>query len=94
MQAHYSRPISIRELADLIPMSEGQFCRFFKAMTRQTPIEYLNAYRITQANELLRFTDRKIADIAMEVGFGHISYFIKVYRKVMKTTPSRYRLSL
>lgn len=91
MQAHYSRPLSIKELAGLIPMSEGQFCRFFKAMTRQTPIEYLNAYRISRANELLRSTDRKIADIALEVGFGHISYFIKVFRKAMKATPSQFR---
>ncbi|MDF2927367.1 MAG: AraC family transcriptional regulator [Paenibacillaceae bacterium] len=94
MQAHYNRQIPVRELADLIPMSEGQFCRFFKSMTRQTPIEYLNTYRITRANELLRSTDRKIADIAMEVGFGHISYFIKVYRKVMNVPPSRFRMEV
>ncbi|WP_424766436.1 hypothetical protein [Paenibacillus sp. sgz302251] len=34
MQQHYNRPIRISEIADQIPMSEGQFCRFFKVMTR------------------------------------------------------------
>lgn len=91
IQEHYGRPIRISELAGLIPMSESQFCRFFKTMTRQTPVEYLNAYRIKRAVELLRRTDRKISDIALEVGFDHISYFIKVFQKHMKATPSEFR---
>lgn len=91
MQQHYDRPIRIRELAEQIPMSEGQFSRFFKAMTRQTPVEYLNAYRIKQAAELLRSSDRKVSDIALEVGFEHISYFIRVFRKAMLVTPAQFR---
>ncbi|WP_342770009.1 AraC family transcriptional regulator [Paenibacillus cellulosilyticus] len=91
MQQHYDRPLRIRELADLVPMSEGQFIRFFKSMTHKTPIDYLNSYRVRRAAELLRDTDRKISDIALEVGFEHVSYFIKVFRKQHKTTPSEYR---
>ncbi len=91
MQEHYHRPIRIAEIAEQIPMSEGQFCRFFKAMTRQTPIEYLNAYRIRQAAELLLSPDRKIATVALDVGFDHLSYFVKVFRKLMKCTPSQFR---
>lgn len=91
MQEHYDRPIRISELASLIPMSESQFCRFFKRMTRQTPVEYLNAFRVKRAAELLRRTDRKISDIALEVGFDHISYFIRVFQRTMKATPSQYR---
>lgn len=91
MQHNFHRPIRIAELADQIPMSEGQFCRFFKTMTRQTPIEYLNAYRIRQATELLLEPERKISAIAFDVGFEHISYFVKVFRKTMKCTPSQFR---
>ena len=53
MHNHFHHKITIGELAALIPMSEGQFNRFFKAMTRTTPIEYLNAYRINKAAEQL-----------------------------------------
>lgn len=91
MQQHYQRPIRIAELAEQIPMSEGQFCRFFKSMTRQTPIEYLNAFRIRKAAELLEMPHAKIANVAMDVGFDHISYFVKVFRARMKCTPSEYR---
>jgi AraC-like DNA-binding protein/mannose-6-phosphate isomerase-like protein (cupin superfamily) len=93
MQEHYGRPIRIAELAEQIPMSEGQFSRFFKSMTHQTPVEYLNGYRIKKAAELLLQPDAKIAAVAMDVGFDHISYFVKVFRSRMKCTPSEYRKS-
>lgn len=91
IQQNYSRPIRLHELANLIPMSEGQFCRFFKSMTRQTPTDYINSFRIRQAVNLLRQEDRKISDIALDVGFDNISYFIRVFRKAMNCSPSEYR---
>ncbi|GAA0404537.1 AraC family transcriptional regulator [Paenibacillus motobuensis] len=94
IQDHYGQPIRLSELAALIPMSEGQFCRFFKSMTRQTPVDYINSYRIRQAVELLRRTDRKISDIALEVGYDNISYFIRVFRKTMNCSPSEFRKKL
>lgn len=91
IQDNYQEPIRTRDLSELIPMSEGQFCRFFKAMTRKTPVDYINSYRIRQAAELLQQSDRKISDIAFDVGFDNVSYFIKVFRKAMKCSPSEFR---
>lgn len=91
MQEHYGRQIRIAQLAEQIPMSEGQFSRFFKSMTRQTPVEFLNAYRIKKAAELLKQPEAKVSSVAMDVGFDHISYFVKVFRSRMKCTPSEYR---
>lgn len=91
IQDHYPHPIRVEELAALLPMSVGQFCRFFKSLTRKTPVEYINTYRIRQAADLLRQTDRKISDIAYDVGFDNLSYFIKVFRRIMHTSPSDYR---
>ncbi|WP_151733267.1 AraC family transcriptional regulator ['Paenibacillus yunnanensis' Narsing Rao et al. 2020] len=91
IQENYREPIRLSDLSELIPMSEGQFTRFFKAMTRKTPVDYINSYRIRQAADLLQQTDRKISDIALEVGFDNVSYFIKVFRKGMKCSPSEFR---
>ncbi|WP_379132062.1 helix-turn-helix domain-containing protein [Paenibacillus sp. sgz500958] len=91
IQDNYQEPIRTRDLSDLIPMSEGQFCRFFKSMTRKTPVEYINSYRVRQAAALLQQSDRKISDIALEAGFDNASYFIKVFRKEMKCSPSEFR---
>ncbi|WP_340021446.1 AraC family transcriptional regulator [Paenibacillus sp. FSL K6-1096] len=91
IQDHYQEPIRTRDLAGLIPMSEGQFCRFFKSMTRKTPVDYINSYRVRQAAALLQQSDRKISGIAMDVGFDNVSYFIKVFRKAMNCSPSEFR---
>ncbi|WP_138493322.1 AraC family transcriptional regulator [Paenibacillus pinistramenti] len=91
IQQEYDKPIRLKDLAELIPMSEGQFCRFFKSMTGQTPVDYINSYRIRQAAGMLTQTERKISDIALEVGFDNISYFIRVFRKMMKCSPSAFR---
>lgn len=91
IQDNYQEPIRTRDLSELIPMSEGQFCRFFKSMTRKTPVDYINSYRIRQAAALLQQSDRKISDIAMDVGFDNVSYFIKVFRKAMNCSPSEFR---
>lgn len=87
----YMHRITIKEIASLVFMSEGHFCRFFKAMVRQTPIEYINSYRINIAADLIEHSNRKILDIAMEVGFDNLSYFIKKFREQLSCTPAQYR---
>ncbi|MCR8659505.1 helix-turn-helix transcriptional regulator [Paenibacillus endoradicis] len=91
IQTNYNHPLKISQIAEQIPMSDGQFCRFFKSMTRQTPIEYVNSYRIRRACELLLDPSNKISTVALDVGFDHMSYFVKVFRQQMNCTPSEYR---
>lgn len=87
----YGQKIKIGELAAMISMSEGHFCRYFKSLVHQTPVQYINAWRIGKAVELLETTDRKVIDIALETGFDNPSYFIRKFREQMHCTPSEYR---
>jgi AraC-like DNA-binding protein len=89
--SNYMNRITIKEMATLIYMSEGHFCRFFKTMVRQTPIEYINSLRINKAADLIQQTNRKILDIALEVGFDNLSYFIRKFRSLLNCTPAQYR---
>lgn len=91
IQKNYEREIHISELSRIANMSEGHFCRFFKKIVLKTPIEYINYYRVIKAAALLKSTDRKLLDIAMEVGFNNFSYFIGRFKQYMNTTPARYR---
>ncbi|MCG7377035.1 AraC family transcriptional regulator [Paenibacillus sp. ACRSA] len=88
---HYPEALRLKELADEANMSEGHFCRFFKQMVQKSPVDYINYYRVQQACYLLENTDHKIVDIAMDVGFEHLSYFITTFKKHKSTTPSQYR---
>lgn len=91
MHEHYPFPIKLGELAGLLDMSEGHFCRFFKSMVHKSPVDYLNRYRTQQACRLLESSSHKIVEIAMEVGFDSLSYFISVFKQHQGCTPSQYR---
>jgi len=88
---NYNKPLTIKELSLQLNMSEGHFCRTFKAFTFKTPIDYLNYYRTTKAQEFLINSDKKILEISMDVGFNNLSYFINIFKKNTGFTPSEFR---
>ncbi|MHA6533946.1 AraC family transcriptional regulator [Paenibacillus sp. BAC0078] len=91
IQANYKEEISLKALADILPMSEGQFCHAFKEVMNMPPIAYVIRYRLLQSCSLLMETDWKIADIAKSVGFNNISYFNREFFKAIGCSPSKYR---
>lgn len=91
IETRYTDKIYLRELAELAGMSESRFSQFFKKTMRLSPMAYINRLRVEKAAELLRETDRKLLDIALEVGFGHPGYFIRRFRELTGMTPAEYR---
>lgn len=88
---NYLEPITIESLAQVSGYSVSHFTRFFKTMTGNTPIEYINRQRIYYACKKLKETDQKILDIALESGFNHVGHFIRTFEKHMGSTPHDYR---
>lgn len=93
IEQNYTYEVTIAELAGLIPMSEGQFCRIFKQTMNRTPMQYIMRYRIMQSCRMLIDTNKKIAEIANETGFNNISYYNKVFLNIVGCTPKQYRRS-
>lgn len=91
MKENYAYEISLAELAAILPMSEGQFCRVFKQTMKMSPMQYLMRYRILQSCRLLQETDKKVGEIANLSGFNNISYFNKVFLQTIGCTPKEYR---
>lgn len=88
---HYGDKIFLRELAGLLNLNEQYFCRFFKKAVGQTPVAYINQYRIRQAISLLEDTNLPVTDICLECGFNNISNFLREFRKQTGCTPIQYR---
>lgn len=57
-----------------------------------TLTEYVNRKRIEQAINLLHKTDKQIQSIASECGIHDTNYFIKLFKRYTRLTPSQYRL--
>lgn len=91
MRANFDKPITLTDMADAAEMSPKYFCGFFKQMTRKSPIEYLNTYRIEQASKMLLNSGKSVTETAFACGFNDLSYFIKTFKTHKNTTPARFR---
>ena len=91
LQLHFAESISLKQVADLVYMSESNFCKFFKKATSTTFSDYLNDLRINEACHLLLSTEDNISKIAQDSGFESLSYFNRVFLRKKQLTPSRFR---
>lgn len=91
MKEHYRQEIKVEELAAMTFLSRNYFCTCFKECTGVTVLEYIQGLRIEQACRLLRGSDRKVIDIALDVGYSDIKFFNRLFKKITGKTPSEYR---
>ncbi len=91
IQNNFYTKISLKEVADLIFLTESNFCKFFKKATGKTYSDYLNELRINEACRLLVQTEKSINQISFECGFESLSYFNRVFLSKKEMTPSKYR---
>jgi AraC-like DNA-binding protein len=64
---------------------------FFKRVTGQSFLAYLNRFRIAKAQSLLASTDSPISAVSQQIGFCDQSHFGVVFRKLVGMTPLAYR---
>ena len=83
--------ISLISVANHVAMSAAYFSTVFSQTTGQSFISYLTAMRMEKAKELLRSTNMKLSDIALEIGYNEPNYFSHVFRKSEGMTPKEYR---
>ncbi|RAU95712.1 helix-turn-helix domain-containing protein [Paenibacillus sp. YN15] len=88
---HYTRRITLEELAGIAHMSSTAFSRYFTRYNGIGPAQYIKRKRIAQAIRLLEETDRTILDIAMDCGFQNISNFYKAFHSLTRQAPGDYR---
>ncbi len=91
IEEHYSEKITLETLSLYAGISEYHLAHTFKKCTGQSPIEYINHYRLSLAANRLIETDEQIIIIAIDTGFNNISYFNRIFKKRFGVTPREYR---
>ncbi len=91
LHQHYSHPFSRWEIAETIGVSEDYLTRVFNRELEISPWDYLNRYRVLQAQNLLKTTRHSMSVIARQVGFSDAAYFSRVFHKVMRISPQAFR---
>ncbi len=90
IQENYYNDITLDDLSAMCSMNTNYFCKCFKNTTAETPIGYIQRYRIEMACEFL-LSGTSITDTAYACGFNDTSYFINVFKKHIGTTPKQYK---
>jgi AraC-like DNA-binding protein len=88
---HYSNKLKLKELANVANMSVTSFSSLFKYMTGVSPMAYLIRTRVLNAAWLLRDTNMRVLDVAMECGFLSMAHFIDCFKKNTGQAPNMYR---
>ena len=87
----YTDSITISELSATYRKNEKYLGRLFKREIGLSFGEYVLTKRLKKAEKLLKTTNEKIIEIALECGFDNISYFNRVFKKKNGVSPSEYR---
>lgn len=92
---NFNQDIPVSTLAEKCGISVQYYCKFFKEQTGSAPTGYIKTVRIVRACEMLKNEpELKNYEIAERCGFASVTYFNKVFKDIMKVTPSEYRNNL
>lgn len=83
--------LSLESLAALMGMSSARFARAFKLSAGQSPHQWLIAYRLKRAKEMLAKTDQSLTQVALNCGFSSQSHMTTMFSKRLGVTPKHYR---
>ena len=83
--------ITQSEAARTAQMSPPSFSRFFRRATNRTFRAFLNEVRIGHASHLLVESEKTVAEICYDSGFGNLSNFNRQFLKLRKVSPRHYR---
>ncbi len=91
IREHYSENIGRNEIGAAFFLVPEYLAKMYKKKTGQNLKDYINEYRLSQAKLLLKNSDMKVSDVALEVGFDNFSYFSTLFKQHMGMTPNEYR---
>lgn len=83
--------LEVPQLCEAVHLSYTQVYRKLKALTDQTPSQYIRQMRLQKGRELLQSTDQTVSEIAYDVGFSDPNYFSRAFSKAFGQSPSAMR---
>ena len=88
---NYHKKISVQTLADMVGVSEPHYRALFVKSYGKSPVDYITERRINGVEYLLDNTDKTLEEIAELTGFCDAYYMTRQFKKIMGTTPGKYR---
>ena len=89
-----SEKISLDNVSDYLGVNKSYLSSIFNKDMGISIVDYIHDKRISNACYLLANTDFSISEVADYIGYFDTSYFIRIFKTLVKMTPLKYRESL
>lgn len=93
MHGHPAQAWTVEQLAKEAALSRSAFFERFSRAVGVPPMEYLLAWRMAIAKDLLRRNDHTLAEVAERVGYSSASTFSTAFSRHVGQAPARYARS-
>jgi transcriptional regulator GlxA family with amidase domain len=91
LEKNYDKPVTMAEMSVVCNMSPRNMSRRFEQATNNTPLKYLQRYRIESAKRMIEFRKDSIEGIAISCGYEDVKFFRTVFKRHVGMTPREYR---
>ena len=91
IESNFKVSLRLKELAAIAGMSPEHFCRKFKHIYGEPPLEMRNRLRINAAARLISYSSRPLKQVAVELGFSDVYHFSKMFKKYTGKSPGKIR---
>ncbi|MDQ0112155.1 response regulator [Paenibacillus harenae] len=88
---HLHEDVSLTRVSEHVYLHPVYLSRLYKKETGESLSTYISRVRMEKAAELLMTTNKKVSDIAKEVGYQKTQYFIHIFKENYQLTPQSYR---
>ena len=93
-EEHFNENITLSHICKNINFTLPYISKKFKEETGTSFQKYLQNLRIEQSMRLLSETDKKITEIAHDVGYNDIKFFGELFKKNIGMSPRKFRLKI
>lgn len=88
---NYQEHLTLKQIATSANVCRNKCCQLFRKYVKQTPIDFLNSYRLEKSKHFLLNNSLSITQVAFNCGFNSVSYYIELFQRKNKCTPRQYR---
>lgn len=84
---------TVERMAKRVNLSPSRFHALYKNIFGKSPVDDLIQARIQNAQNALLFSNLSVSEIAKELGYSNLPHFIRQFKAITGTTPTKYRES-